>query len=373
VSTAVDESRVKYRIAAWLEELARHPIAFKLHAGTQFALDRADELAIDWLDARRTHFRIVMRQILFALGLQVVSGTVLLGLGGWLVISGQLSLGQLVAAELIVAMIVGSFSKLGKHMESFYDLLAAMDKLGHLFDLPTEPHNRLFHLQEASPAEISVRGLTYRYHTEDVLNNTSFRVQPGSKVAIVGRAGSGKSTLIDLLCGLRHPHAGHVELDGIDLRELRPDSLREHMAAARGVEVFRGSVAENVHLNRAHISSWDVRQALEAVGLLDEVLRFPEGLNATLQTNGPPLSQSQALRLMLARAIVGRPRLLLIDATLDSLDDESLKVTLRSLCAPSTPWTLLVTTGRREVIAACQRMITLIPVPRAAGSQLSTT
>jgi ABC-type bacteriocin/lantibiotic exporter with double-glycine peptidase domain len=164
-----------------------------------------------------------------------------------------------------------------------------------------------------------------------------------------------------------------VELDGIDLRELRPDSLREHMAAARDIEIFEGSIAENVHLNRGHISSWDVRQALEAVGLLDEVLRFPEGLDSILQTNGAPLSHTQALRLMLARAIVGRPRLLLIDGTLDALDDESLKTALRSLCAPSTPWTMLVTTGRREVIAACQRMISLVPTRDPAGSQMTST
>ena len=122
-----------------------------------FALDRSDRLTVDYLDARRMHYRIVLRQLLFALGLQAVVATALLGLGGWLVIQGQLTLGQLVAAELIVTVIVGSFAKMGKHLESFYDLLASMDKLGHLFDLPTERHDKQFHLQAGVPAQVAVR------------------------------------------------------------------------------------------------------------------------------------------------------------------------------------------------------------------------
>ncbi len=247
VSTAIDESRAKYAVGAWLEELARHPTAFKLNAGTQFALDRADQLAVNWLDARRTHFRIVMRQILFALGLQALAATALLGLGGWLVILGELTLGQLVAAELIVMIIVGSFAKLGKYTESYYDLLASVDKLGHLFDLPTESHDKLFHLREDVPATVKLRDVTYEFGHHPVLEDLNFELSPGESVAVVGGAGCGKSTLVDLLCGIRQPSSGHVELDGIDLRELRPDSLREHVSAAGAVEIFHGSIDENVH------------------------------------------------------------------------------------------------------------------------------
>ena len=158
VKTAIKESKAKYHVAYWLEELTRLPTAFKLHSGPQFAMGRADQLAIEWLDARRKHFRVVIRQMIFALGLQAIASTVLLGLGGWLVITGELTLGQLVAAELIVMMIVGSFTKLGKHLESFYDLLASVDKLGALFDLPIEPHDDMFHLAKGTPAAVTLRG-----------------------------------------------------------------------------------------------------------------------------------------------------------------------------------------------------------------------
>ena len=146
VSSSIKESKMKYRMAAWLEDLTGCPMAFRHSGAGNFAIDRADRLTYEYLTARKLHFRVLMRQMVFVLGLQAVASTVLLGMGGWLVISGQLTLGQLVAAELIVTVIVGSFAKLGKHVESFYDLLAAVDKLGTLFDLPMERRDGLLSL-----------------------------------------------------------------------------------------------------------------------------------------------------------------------------------------------------------------------------------
>lgn len=364
VKTAIKESRTKYAVGEWLEELVRHPTAFKLHSGHQFALDRSDRLTVEYLDARKKHYRIVLRQLLFALGLQALVATSLLGLGGWLVIQGQLTLGQLVAAELIVTAIVGSFAKMGKHLESFYDLLASVDKLGHLLDLPTERHDKLFHLRTGVPAQVAVRQVSYSYHGREghgheALHDVSFEVKPGKCVALTGPSGGGKSTLIDLLSGVRQPAAGHVELDGIDLRELRADSLREHLAVARSIEIFHGTIDENVHLNRPRTSAQDVREALVSVGLVDEILKLPDGLNTMLQTNGAPLSATQALRLMLARAIVDRPRLLLIDGTLDALPDEMLRTLLANLVGQDRPWTVLIATGRQIVIDRCDDVVTL--------------
>ncbi len=363
VGTAVRVSKAKYAVGAWLQELARHPTAFKLHAGSQFALDRADQLAINWLDERRLHFRIVMRQILFALGLQALAATALLGLGGWLVVLGELTLGQLVAAELIVMIIVSSFAKLGKHMANYYDLLASVDKLGYLFDLKTESHEQLFHLSDGVPASLTLHDVTCKISSHAVIKNLSLQVRPGESVAIVGASGSGKSTLLDMISGVRQAASGHIELDGMDLRELRPDSLREHLAVARSIEIFHGSIDENVHLCRPYISAHDVRNALDAVNLLDELLQLPDGLSTVLQTNGAPLTFSQSVRLMLARAIVGRPRLLLIDGTLDVLSDETIELVLQNFTLENSPWTLLVATGRRAVVDACSRVISLSATP----------
>lgn len=364
VRTAVKESKAKYAVAEWLEDIARHSKAFKQHGGNQLALARADQLAANWIEQRRHHFRIVLRQILFAMGMQVLANTALLGLGGWLVIQGELTLGQLVASELIVMMIVSSFAKSGKYMESFYDLLAAVDKLGHLFDLPVERQDRLYHLDGSNPAEVRAANVSYHYGEMPGLSSISLKLMPGQMTALTGPTGSGKSTLIDLFSGIRTPSTGHIQLNGIDLRELHSESRRECIGVARLVEIFRGTIGENIHLNQPHISAADVRDALQAVGLLEELSALPAGLNSQLQTHGAPLSHSQQLRLMLARAIVGRPQLLLIDGTLDALADAEIAEVLAGIRNHLASQTMLIATGRRDLAQRCDQEIALRSIVR---------
>ena len=136
VKASIKTSKTKYHLAGWLQELARCSMTFKLDGGAEYAAECADRMSVDYLKARRARFKILMRQVFALLFMQALASTGLLALGGWLVIERQLTLGQLVAAELIVTVIVSSLAKLGKHLESFYDLLASVDKLGVLFDLP---------------------------------------------------------------------------------------------------------------------------------------------------------------------------------------------------------------------------------------------
>ncbi len=363
ITTSIEQSRAKYAVAAGLEELARNPQVFKHSGGPAMALDRTDHLALHYLDKRIKHFRIVFRQILFALGLQAVASTALLGLGGWLVISNQLTLGQLVASELIVATILASFAKMGKHIQGYYDLLAAVDKLGHLIDLPLESLEGETHSPTPNGASLRLNNVSYGYghgsHQRAALHHISFAVEPGERVAVVGRSGSGKSTLVDLLFGLRTPSEGTIELDGADLREIRLDSLREQVALVKGLEIVETSVLENVRMGRDELSVGDIRRALEAVGLMEEVRSLPEGLNTHLMANGTPMSLGQAKRLMLAQAIAGRPRLLILDEAIEGLDVESKRKVLATLLDPEAPWTLLVVTHNPDLAEQFGRILVL--------------
>lgn len=361
VKTSIKESKAKYNIAGWLEALASCPTAFRHYGGTEFAVDRADRLTYEYLSARRTHFRVLMRQIIFALMLQALASTALLGLGGWLVISGQLTLGQLVAAELIVTIIVGSFAKLGKHMESYYDLLASVDKLGQLFDLPMEREEGLLHLAVGDrAAHVVVQGVSYKSDCESrVLDHLNLEIEPGEWVTLFGKGDQGESILLDLLFGLRQPDQGYLNINGVDPRDLRPDVLRKRVALIRHVEVFDGTLAENVHLERPEVSIDDVRDSLRTVGLLDEVLQLPEGIESHLVEGGYPLTLNQARRLMLARALVGQPGLLLIDGLLDSLPDDDLAELIAFFDQDERPWTVVSVSGRRRVADASTRTLTL--------------
>ncbi len=358
--TSIQESKYKYATAAWLEEVTRCPLTFKLDCAAEFAGERAEHLVSSYLEHRRLHFRVLFRQIALALALHAAAGSILLGVGGWLVIRGQLTLGQLVAAEMIVALIVGAFTKFGKHLEAFYDLMAGMDKLGTLFDLRMERQQGLMQLPETHPARLSVRQLGYRFGQRAVLQDVQFDVSPGERVGLVGPAGSGKSVLAELLYGVRSPTQGQILLDDHELSEVRPDVWRRHVMLLRWPEFFQGTVLENIHLDNPEIDVRVVREACQRLGLLQgETL--PQGLDTQLSATGAPLSESHLRLLVLARALVHHPRLLLLDGLLDGLAGEPLERALDVVFDPTAPWTLIVISARSDVLARCSRLIELGP------------
>ena len=386
--TSLAESASKYAVAGWLENIALCPTTFKAVGAADFAITRADRLTTDYLVAREAHYRVLMRQILCGLALEALASAVLLGLGGFLVIQGQMTLGQLVAAELIVTLIVAAVSKLDKQFEGFYDLLTSMDKLGHLFDLPVEPSWGLIHVGHSGAASLSLRGVGFSHGDGSVgLSEVSFEVAPGEVVAITGPAGCGKSTLLDLLFRLREPSSGRIVLDDFDLGDLRPDVLRQIVSLVRGIEVLDGTLAENVHLDRPEITTTDVRNALRRMELDADTLSShvrqnvdaPSGestnrtnaprsgergyqnwsLDTHLAHDGKPLSESQARRLMLARAVVGKPRLLLIDGLLDALPDDDGERLLEELKRTRADCSVLLVTGRKSLAAKCDRVCEL--------------
>lgn len=351
VKTSIKESKAKYAMAAWLEDVAGCPTAFRFDSAAEFVLEQADHRIYNYLYARKKHFRIQLRQIIFALATQALSSTVLLGIGGWLVITGELTLGQLVAAELIVAIVVGAFAKMGKHFEAYYDLMASIDKLGTLFDLPMEKQDGMLTAPRGRGVELIAEKLSYVYPNHQTpLDIDSLRVPAGGRAAVTGPSGFGKSTLLDLLFGLRQPTAGRITINGIDPKDLRVDILRRHVALARDIEIFEGTIGENVHLERPDISMQQVRAALETTGMSRLIQELPDGLDTPLCAFSGPLTSCQKIRLMLARAIAGEPDLLLIDGLLDPLPDEEAEQILEELIDSRHSWTLLLVTGRKSLI-----------------------
>ncbi|MFK7990778.1 MAG: peptidase domain-containing ABC transporter [Sandaracinaceae bacterium] len=360
--SAVKESKAKYEVASWLEEVARHPTAFKLAGGPALARRRADELAGTYLRNRKKHFVAVFRQLVGALALQAFASAGTLGIGGWLVIERQLTLGQLVAAELIVTMVVASFSKVGKHLETTYDLLAALDKVGQLTDLPLEPIRPTTHLPDSSPrgARLEAKALRFGFGATPLFTDADLHIGAGERVVLTGRSGAGRSALVDVLLGLREPDGGLIEIDGFDLAAIDRHELRQRTALVRGGELVVGSIADNVAFGRSEIDAHEVREALRAVGLMDEVAGLPDGLDTRLMPDGSPLSRGQAARLVLARAVAGRPALLVIDGALDALDPATRATVLDTVFAPDAPWTLLVITDDPGVQVRCARTLAIV-------------
>lgn len=350
VRTSIKESYAKYDMAAWLEEIAKCPHTFRFGKGGSLAIERANELAGAYIDARKNHFRVVWRQTLFALLVEAIASTVLLGLGGWLVINRQLNLGQLVAGELLVTLVLTALSKIGKYIETFYDLQASLDKLGVVATLTLEPAGG----ERLPESDRPMRVVAEIRRGEKVQR---LEAQAGERVAVVGPSGCGKTFLLETLSLLRVPLEGLLEFDSIDARSLDRSATRLNIALVGQAETFAGTVAENIRVGRSEISAADLRRALEMVGLAETIARLPQGVATPLGSDGLPLSTNELLRLSIARAIAGRPRLLLIDGLLDGLDMRDCPELVASLFDRSAPWTLVIVTAREEIRQRCDKTV----------------
>jgi len=359
VRTSVDESYAKFDVAAWLEELAKCPHTFRFGRGGRLAHQRADLLADAYVAARARHFRVVWRQTLFAFLLEAVAMTVLLGLGGWLVINRQLTLGQLVAGELIVAIVLAAISKSGKYIETFYDLQASLDKLGVIDQLPLEREggetlpasDRPMHVIAELPVSKPAGG------SPGTGPLKRLDIASGERVAICGPSGSGKTRLMETLALLRLPTEGLLEFDGLDARSLDRPQTRLTLAYVGQTETFADTVAENIRVGRSELSAAAIRRSLEMVGLADTVARLPQGVGTPLASDGLPLSPNDISRLSIARAIAGRPRLLLVNGMLDRLELQSCPELVDSLFDRGAPWTLVIVTARDDVKNRCDRVV----------------
>jgi putative ABC transport system ATP-binding protein len=352
IRTAIATSDAKYNVMTWLQDLARLPVLFKSARGDAFAVERADDLVNSYLMLRARHFRILLRQVIGSVILQVVASTLLLGLGGWLVMKGELTLGQLVAAELVLGLVLSGIAKFGRYLDKFYDLCASTAKLDSLLDLPYEHLSGSFFSPGREPAYLRISDLTlhFKTRTHPTLSGCSLELKRGESTAIWGENGSGKSSLADCIYRLVDFTSGGIEVDEHDVKDIHPLELRSEVALVRTADIFHGTIEENLTLGDPNISAIQIREALKLVGAYDEIRLLPEGLRTMLKGNWGPISRGQVLQLMIARAVLTRPRLLIIDGALDGVDEGSLATVMSSLLRTDSPWTLLVLTHEKEIL-----------------------
>jgi putative ABC transport system ATP-binding protein len=369
-STSVAESYAKHDIAGWFEELVRHPLAFRGTHARQWADDRAESLLSKYLNAREAHFAVLLRQSIGGFTLHALSAALLFGLGGALVLQGELTLGQLVAAELIVGSVVLGFTKLGKQLESLYDLFAAISKIADLFELPVEREDgesaALTH-----PSSVQTHAIVMPALATGELPRTvdDITLPAGSSTVVVTQTAFGKSALLDVLVGLRAPTAGRVLVDGHDVRSLSMESLRSSCTLVRDIEIFEGTIADNLRCGLLDRSARSLEEALATVELVEDLITHNKaGLDVELVPYSGQLSRSQATRLMIARALVAHPSLLLFDGVFDGLEP-GLAARIIKRVQQMRTMTILATTTHEHVAACFNRRVTLTSRPVQAPQE----
>ena len=269
---------------------------------------------------------------IFSSGIETLVTTGLLWFGAWLVIQGELTIGQLVAFNMLIGNVITPFQRLTVLWNQVQEVIIAIERINDVID--TEPEEDLQH--QARQSVIGLRGhirfdhVTFRYHPEsdiNVLENLSFEVKPGQTVALVGRSGSGKTTISKLVLGLYPATDGKILIDGQDITTLSLPSLRQHIGVVdQDTFLFGGTIRENLSIAYPSATLTEIMQAAKLAGADDFIKKLPMGYETQIGEGGGMLSGGQRQRLAIARALLGNPQLLVLDEATSHLDAESERI-----------------------------------------------
>lgn len=364
ISTARGESTEKYQTAHWLQEVARSITAFKFGGHAAFAVSRMDRHVTAYLHQRKSHWSVLVQQALSVVVFKTIVVGGLLILGSLLVIDRQITLGQFVASEIVVVLVMAGIEKLILSIATVYDALIAVEKAGHITDLPLErAGGRLLPERGAATGmTLRVEDLSYRYPGagHDAITELTFTIGAGERVVIMGADGSGQSTLLRVLSGLYHDYTGALTFDGVPARDLDLGALRADIGQLlSATDLFEGTVAENVQVGRPTLGTGEVTAALEAVDAMHWLGAESEGLRTMLASGGSGLPAHMIHRLLLAQAIVGRPRLLVLDDFFQNLEAETRDRFVEVLMGRTSSWTVVAISHDPAFLEAADRVLVL--------------
>lgn len=347
LQTSLVESKHKYKTAHWLEELARTNITFKLAGKTDLPLNRVNENVDNYLDARESHFKVLVRQYSLMVGFKVLVATGLLAIGGILVMEQLMNIGQFVAAEIIILLIMNSVEKLILSLETIYDVLTSLEKIGQVTDLSLEQSSGIDMMKECKGEgmEVVFDQVKFRYPNNNGINtldNFNLTIQKGERLFITGPNSSGKSTLLHLVAGLYDANEGNVSYNGLSKGNLEQESLRSVIGDCLSQEqLFEGSLIDNITMGKTGVSFEDVKWAVSNLGLNDFVKSMPEGYNTLIQPQGKSLPRSIVQKLLIARSIAFRPKLLVLEDTFEHIDITDRIRIINFLTSKENQWTLI--------------------------------
>jgi ABC-type bacteriocin/lantibiotic exporter with double-glycine peptidase domain len=361
LNSSIQESKYKYKVAQWLEELGRAIQSFKLVGNTELPLRKTDYNVNSYLKNRKIHFSVLLTQYSFIVLFKACIIGGLLILGTMLVVNRQITLGQLVASEIVIILILGAVEKIIMYMDVVYDLLTAVDKVGHVTDLPIERTGG-YDFPKNSDEGFSVRfkDLKYRYNgaNQYALNGIDLEINAGEKVCLTGSGGSGKTTLINILSGLYGSYEGVATINHFSLRDLDLTHLRDYVAKNISQEdLFDGTLLENITVGKVSETVQDAIEALRTVGILDEVNAMPDGLNTHVLSGGIGLSSSFCNKLILARCLAEKPRLLILNDLFHAVSKRE-KMELLTILHKSKR-TIIYVSNDPLVMSACDKVVLL--------------
>jgi ABC-type bacteriocin/lantibiotic exporter with double-glycine peptidase domain len=346
IETSMSESKYKFKLVSWLEELARAKDSFRLAGLSKLPSAKTDERVVGYLNSRENHFQILRIQFILLLIFKIIVALGLLIAGGLLVIEQQMNIGQFVAAEIIILLIIDSSEKIILNLENVFDIFTSLEKLGEVTDLEIDDYDSKSSLQTliTNPITVELKNVSFTYpgRSKSVLNNINYTFDQNKKYCITGKNGSGKSTLLHLINGLYNAQSGSICFNGFPIGNYYINDIYKVVGSGLSEEaIFEGTLFENISLGREHVSAEDVLWAVEKILLHDFLKSLPKGLDTQIDITGQKLPRSIVQRIVLARSIVNKPKLLILEKNIDNIEELERNKIIDFLTDKNNEWTLI--------------------------------
>lgn len=345
--TTLAMSHAKYDVFNFIQEVSQNALQLKATDSRPFLIQKTNDLVSRYVETRKARFAVLVRQYIGSVGGQAIAQAGSLGIAASLMASGQLTLGQLVAVQAVVGALVFNFDTLIKNMGSVYYFFASLTHLDTVFSqeqdyVSTESAVALpKHLTQG--VRVTCKGVSLIHNGVSVFDGFNLDVAPGEKLGIYARTTGAKTALARVLGGLETPTNGVVQYNGVDLRYIDPNAINQCRSVMidSQLSLVKGTIEENIVMGRSYVTYDDLNWALRFTELEEDVEGLVRGVKSEVSALGESISPTHIVQILLARAILGRPQVIIFDGLIHSLEPSLRERVLRRLCSKDEAWSVI--------------------------------